>query len=435
MRNSIIRRGITVRILIIALLMVLGGLAAPAQAEKVLYGFCPNGDCSTGDGPQGLLLSDTKGNLYGVTRGGGANGEGVAYVLEHRNGNWTNQVLYDFCAQKRCADGSAPSTPLIADSQGNLYGATRTGGQYGGGALFELSPPAKGQTAWTEKILYSFCARSACADGSQPSYRLTYAGAAAGAPYDGSSPIYGVTIDGGNDMKGGTVYSLTPKKNGWSEKAIYAFCSAASCTDGKSPSGGPLLDSAGNLYGVTYSGGASDYGVLYRLTGSNYQVAHDFCAGCSEGGEPVGALATDAAGSLYGATIVGGVCSAACGTLFKFDPGASQYTVLYAFCQKNHCRDGNTPNGDVALDGSGNVYGTTSRGGSIWNNCADIYGGGGMAYRFAGSTLTVLHSFCGWGDGIFPDAGMTLSKSGNLFGTTPHSGSDAAVIYQLSPMK
>ncbi len=130
--------------------------------------------------------------------------------------------LYDFCAQKalRRLGALRLHAAYRADPQGgNLYGATRTGGQNGGGVVFELSPPAKGQTAWTEKVLYSFCARGGCADGSQPSYRLTYAGAVSGAPYDGSSPIYGVTIDGGNDTKSGILYSLTPKKNGWSEKS------------------------------------------------------------------------------------------------------------------------------------------------------------------------------------------------------------------------
>jgi len=417
--SSRVLRGLALALIAVLLLPM-----EPAEARvKTLYTFCPNFDCSAGAGPRGSLLVSPKGSLYGVAYYGGANGQGVAYVLQHQKPDWIYQPIYHFCALKNCADGATPSTPLIADVDGNLYGAAQGGGQNGGGVFFELSPSAQGQTEWTEKVLYNFCAAAACADGSQPLYRLTYAGAAAGAPYDGSSPIYGVTIDGPNDK--GVIYNLALRKNGWTERVLYTFCSRANCVDGEGPTGGPVLDPAGNVYGVTYYGGRSNYGVLYRLSGSHYHVLHHFCAACSDGGDPVGTLAIDAAGALYGTAKYGGVCSGECGTLFRFDPGASQYTVLYSFCQLNHCRDGNEPSGDVTLDDAGNLYGTTSRDG---HDC-DGYPGLGTVYKLSGSVLTLLYTSC-----VGPPApGLTFGKSGALVGATMPLGSSQGTIFQLSP--
>ena len=417
------------RLLTIAALLLTFAPGNGASA-RTIYSFCPNFDCTTGSGARGSLLAGPKNSLYGVGYFGGANGGGVAFMLQRHGRSWTYQVLYDFCAAKKCTDGSVPSTPLIADAAGNLYGATQAGGANDGGAFFELSPPAEGETAWTETVLYSFCARAACADGKQPIYRLTYAGAAAGAPYDGVSPVYGVTIDGGNDPAGGVIYRLSPRKGGWLEKVLYAFCAGAGCGNGSAPSGGPTLDPAGNLYGVTFYGGASNYGVIYELAGSNYEVVHDFCEGCSEGGEPTGQLAIDAAGNLFGGAQVGGLCSAECGTLFKFAPSGAQYSVLYEFCRLRNCRDGMTPFGDLTMDASGNIYGATAtRGGRC-----DGYDGEGAVYELSGSTYTRLHAFCRFGDGEFPNPGLTLDASGKLFGTTQQGGNyGSGTIFEISP--
>lgn len=431
MRGAHFGYGQSVRLLTFAVLS-LGAVvaaAAPAKASfSTLYSFCPNFDCSTGAGPRGSLLADAHGNLYGVAYYGGANGQGVAYVLRRDGQNWTYQVIHDFCAGRRCADGAVPSTPLFADTSGNLYGATQAGGQHKGGVFFRLAPPAGGIGAWKEAVLYDFCTLANCADGSQPLFRLAYPGAAASSPYDGHSPIYGIAVAGGSD-NGGALYALTPGEAGWVNTTLYSFCAASNCPEGSGPSGGPVLAASGALYGVTYYGGAANYGVIYRFSRSSYKVLHDFCDGCAEGGSPDGTLALDAAGNLYGAAKYGGACSGECGTVFRFAPGSRQYAVLHNFCTTRHCRDGNEPYGDLLLDAAGNLYGTTRSGGKL----CDGYAGAGIAYRLSASEFSIRHSFCGGGDGLFPTPGLSFGKYGKLYGTTAGGGGSDETIYQVSP--
>src|SRR5262249_16473829 len=131
----------------------------------------------------------------------------------------------------------------------------------------------------TFTVLHHFCVRTNCADGGGPQFDgLTYKGQASGAPYDGRSPLYGTGFVGGSGNLG-VVYELKPPASGkseWQEKVLYNFCTqtgaarrdsagrpgavspSGSCADGNLPARGLLLDSAGNLYGTTQAGGASD---------------------------------------------------------------------------------------------------------------------------------------------------------------------------------
>ena len=325
--------------------------------------------------------------------------------------------------------------------------------------MFEIYPVI-GQKQWAEKILYRFCSQQNCSDGNGPLGGLTYAGASSGTPYDGVSPLYGVTQLGGPN-NGGTVFQLTSNGGGWSENVLYNFCSQGGkdCLDGEWPYGGLILDVAGNLYGTTSAGGGnndgtdkSGSGTAFELstTGKSWSetVLYRFCSAdqCTDGAGPVGNLAMDAGGNLYGATFAGGInCSRnkgfGCGVVYEIVPNAisSSEIVLYAFCQKSRCRDGYGPQAGVLLDTQGNLFGTTWFGGG---NDIDVNGlGGGVAFELAGFSYEVLHSFCATAkcvDGEYPLAGLTTDSSGRLFGTTSlggefGSGTSGGVVFEIKP--
>ena len=130
-------------------------LAPPSQSggswtETVLYNFCSAATCADGSSPQAGLIQDAAGNLYSTTVFGGANpsiskeggyGGGTVFKLTppaSSGGNWTESVLYNFCAATNCADGFSPYDALIQDAAGNLYGTAYVGGTYGAGTAFKL---------------------------------------------------------------------------------------------------------------------------------------------------------------------------------------------------------------------------------------------------------------------------------------------------------
>jgi uncharacterized repeat protein (TIGR03803 family) len=290
------------------------------------------------------------------------------------------KVLYSFCAASNCADGGQSWASLMFDSAGNLYGTTAVGGSaacsgVGCGTVFELIPGADGK--WTEKVLYKFCSTAGCTDGANP-----YAGLI----FDSLGNLYGTTGGGGSshcnsDYVGGcgTVFELTPRADGtWSEKVLYKFCSATNCADGKFPDAGLIFDSAGNLFGTTYSGGTSCQGLgcgtVFELTPADdgkwiEKVLHRFTLDSPsyDGASPgYGSLTFDKAGNLYGTTYYGGRCVEAygCGTVFQLTRHAKdRWTerVLYRF-QANG-KDGHNPYYGLVFGAAGNLYGTTFQGG------------------------------------------------------------------------
>jgi len=402
---------------------------ASAYSFKTVHSFCSLRGCKDGSGPGGLLL-DQAGNLYGVAAGAGPHhGSGAIYELVGRR---KFKVLYGFCADhETCTDGKSPMAPLIIDAAGNLYGATTQGGAHNSnGVAFELSP--NGDGSWTYHKLYDFCAEANCSDGQTPR-GLTYLGAATGVPYDGTSPLYGAA-DGGEHAQG-VIFQLVPGQMGWSESVLYNFCSQGgnACTDGANGST-PLATSTGNFFGFAGAGGASNAGVVYQLTSNGNSwtetVLYNFCsqADCTDGKGPIGPPVQDALGNLYGPTVEGGQpCKNAalkgftCGVIFKLSANGDvwQESVLYQFCVKKDCRDGAAPNGELALDASGNLFGTTFSGGG--NDEEPGGSGGGVAFELSGSSLNVQHAFCAEGgsscsDGLNPAEGLIMDSVGDLFG-------------------
>jgi uncharacterized repeat protein (TIGR03803 family) len=241
--------------------------------KTVLYSFGgPNGD---GAYPYAGLIFDKTGNLYGTTIQGGVAGNGgtIFKLAPNSDGSWTESILYSFCSLTNCVDGLNPTSALISDATGSLYGTTIQGGAANDGTLFKLTPKVHG--GWTESVLYSFCSRTRCADGAEP-----YLGSLV---FDAKGNLYGTTQGGGARIYG-VVFKLASKANGsWTETVLHNFCSLKSCEDGQIPYAGLIFDAAGRLYGTTLRGGpfGEDYGVVFRLTpkaqgGWEEKVLHQF---------------------------------------------------------------------------------------------------------------------------------------------------------------
>lgn len=400
---------------------------AAAWTLKTLHAFCDQVSCADGAGPLGGLVMDAGGNLYGTTQFGGANNRGVVFELKPKNGTWKYRVLYSFCADSGCTDGSTPSAGLILDAAGNLYGTTETGGANNCGTVFKFEPRHARRTT-----LYDFC--SAAADAKFPLAGLTYQGQAGGALYDGKAPLYGTSSQGGAQGQG-TVYALARKHMVWSESVLHDFCARDGCADGEAPMGDLVVDGAGSLYGNTTIGGGLGRGVVFELSPGRRRwketVLYDFCqlADCADGDRPLGALLMDSAGDLLGTTSLG---PGEAGNLFRLTPNGenSQETILYTFCAESSCTDGYTPMAGLIADGAGNVFGTTAFGGTSGATA-------GTVFMLAGTQHTVLYNFCSQSDcadGAFPEAPLIMDAAGNLYGTTAGGvGSARGSVFELTP--
>jgi uncharacterized repeat protein (TIGR03803 family) len=262
-----------------------------------------------------------------------------------------------------------------------------------------------------------------------------------GVTFDKAGNLYGVASAGGSSNKG-TVYELIPGSKGtWTEKTLLSFDGTAG---GSTPLGGVVFDSKGNLYGTTKLGGSNAVGVVYELSPSDSgkwteKVLHSF-GGSGDGAYPVGDIALNASGDIFGTTEGGGAhgngTEAQGGTVFKLSPksgGGWTESVLHSFGSGN---DGNVPKGGIILDASGNGYGTTYAGGAKDQ--------GTVFYVAAGTgDVTVIHSFnssASAGDAANPAAGLLLDSEGNLYGGST-AGFDESefegggVVYKLSPQK
>lgn len=413
------------------LVFMMTGAADAAPKETILYSFRGGDD---GMLPVGGLVADTRGNLYGTTGAGGGYGNcsafgetcGVVFEVSPSGSGWTETVLYTFTGG---ADGGEPLAGLAIDDKGDLYGTTAIGGAYGYGTIFVLSPNGRG--GWTESVLYSFAGGT---DGAFPQstptiqngviYGMTYAGggnSCLGAPSgcgtiyelakgqsgwtetvlyrftngsDGAFPyvnlvfdpygdLYGTTTQGG-DVQGncapygcGNVFQLQHKGSTWSLNVLHLF---SYDTDGSAPYGGVLFDQAGNLYGTASGGGSGFGGTVFELKYSgkgtwSFQLLHSFSG--SDGLAPEASLVSHGK-MLFGTTYGGGTGSgcffgSACGTVFML---------------------------------------TQTAGG--WKE-------------------TVLHSFSNNGDGINPESGVIIGKSA-LYGTAYAGGADAdGAVYSITP--
>lgn len=396
--------------------------AFAASAEQVLYNFCSQPNCTDGSGPYlGNLVFDSAGNLYGTTEYGGADNVGVVFELSSNGQGWEETVLHSFANDG--TDGNKPYSGVIFDKSGNLYGTTTVGGAHNDGTIFELSPGAN--ATWTEKILHSF----------------NDDGKDAAAPYaapvfDSAGNLYG-SSDAGGAHYVGAVYELMPGANGkWTEKTLHSFDDSGK--DGWLALTPLIFDSSGNLYGTTLLGGSDDNGIVFELSpGANgkwtEKILHSFNSNGKDGYESYGGLTFNSAGNLFGTTVSGGKYGP--GTVFELIPGSNgKWTekILHNFI--TNPSDGSYPYGTVIFDSAGNLYGMTYAGGSGPGGPGTVYE---MSVNDKGKWREkILYNFCTANnciDGAYPYGGPVFSTAGSIFGYTSAGGANGdGVVFRVT---
>ncbi len=430
--------------------------AAPRAQAQITTPHSFTGPTTDGSAPNaGLTYDPSSGLYYGTTALGGSGsctdylgvnqGCGTVFRMDSA-GNVS--ILHNFVGGT--SDGAQPQAGL-ALYNGYLYGTTNYGGTNDGGTAFRMNTADNNL-----QVLYNFQGYAL----PQPSALIM----------DSSGNLYGTTQNGGTcpERPGsgcGIVFKLSPP-NGqvttWTFTGLYTFKGRIpdnDIYDGESPSGGVIMDSAGNLFGTTDYGGAHDDGIVFELkcvastSGSctaydaSDTILHTFDASEGDGGVPLAGLITDSAGNLYGTTVRGGSsanCVATggdepigCGTIFKLSqPAVGETawteTVLYNF--DGPPSDGAQPLAGLVMDSSGNLYGTTQVGGSgscpipTGDSTADL--GCGTAFKLETSGIETAYSFAGpTTAGSSPVGGLVMGSAGNLYGTTAYGGSGTCELF------
>ncbi len=404
-------RGVTVLVIAVCVLQFMGGAFAIAQTENVLYSFQGGND---GTNPSTGLVADSAGNLFGTTTEGGSAGYGVVYELSpSQGGGWTQTVIHTF----QGSDGAAPAAGLIFDKAGNLYGTTSTGGTKHVGTVFQLTPSGGG---WTETVLHSFTDK----DGSHPLASLIF---------DQAGNLYGTTLFGGH-THGGVVFQLTLSGGVWKETVLHTFTGRK---DGIDPAASLIFDQSGDQNGVLY--GTTMAGNVFKLTPPKaghtkwmFKNVYDLGSGPDGGPLSSGTLLAGTHGVLYGTQKFGNGPANA-GAVFQLTPpakrGAWTATTIYRF---NGGSDGLYPYAGVIADAAGNLYGTTAGDGQTY--FGTVFKLTPPAQQGGSWTKTNLYAFTGGHDGSSPDAGVIFGNGGALYGTTAGGGAYGnGTVFVIAP--
>lgn len=376
-----------------------------AQSERVLYNF--QGGIHDGTNPSTALVADRAGNLFGTTTDGGSGtctgGCGTIFQLKPTaGGRWTETVLYSFQGGD---DGAAPAAGLVFDHAGNLYGTTIGGGLSLDGTVFQLT---RSGNSWTETVLHSFTG----SDGAYPVDRLIF---------DHAGNLYGTTVFGGR-FGGGTVFQLVPSGGAWTEAVLHDFTGG---NDGIDPEAGLIFDQQGALCGTTIA--ENVFKLMPPVSGDTkwtLRVLYTFDGDVNRGQLSAGPLLAGKNGVLYGTQKFGGGPANA-GAVYQLTPpstrgGSWTETTLYRFTGET---DGAYPFAGIIADNSGNLYGTTS--GNGHSNQGTVFQLTPPATQGGEWTETTLHAFAGGSDGAGPGADLSFGKGGALYGTTAGGGSSS----------
>jgi len=296
-------------------------------------------------------------------------------------------VLYYFECDYYGGSGCYPYGGVVQDpATGYLYGTTAGGGAVYRGTVFRLAPDG------TEHVMHLFEG----SDGADPETRLLR---------DGNGGLFGTTYSGGDYYYYGTVFKIMQDGSGFA--VLHSFDGA----DGDEPRAHLKNDDAGNLYGVTTLGGTHDYGTVYEVMSDGTEMVLYSFSGGADGTYPIGGLAEDDFGNLYGTTYYGGStnCTSGCGVIFRLSPNGN-FKVLYAF-KGGH--DGATPSAGLLKGRDGVFYGTTYEGGN----------GNGTVFAIAPDGYkTNIYRFLGSPDGAHPSSRLVEDRHRYLYGTTDQGG-------------
>jgi uncharacterized repeat protein (TIGR03803 family) len=406
-----------------------------SQTLQAIYNFTGGSD---GGNPVAGLVFDTAGNLYGTTLNGGsvdcglAQPCGVVFQLVNQNGTWRDNVLHSFNGLG--GDGGYPTAPVALDRIGNVYGTTNCPQDCffnAGGTLFRLQRSSDG--TWSESSLVYLegdgCAGTEYGTGAQVVCSVAF---------DHAGHLFAQTVTGG--MSGpdcsqfgcGEVFYLT-QRSALSWYQILAHDFMDSNTDGRFPQGLLAFDAGNDVYGTTGAGGSANAGTVYMLTpnhdnfGHHEKLLYSFQGGPSDGANPIAGVILDDLGNVYGTTSQGG--SNGLGTVYMLTPqsnGTWTETVLYSFQGGN---DAATPNSSLSFDAAGNLYGTAGGGANNQGTIFELTPAGGGRW-----TESLLHTFTGGADGGSPSGGVTIDSSGNIFGTASVGGAyNQGLVFEVAP--
>jgi len=423
---------------------VIAAQSPEAQTFAVIHSFV------TADGPkpeQGGLIQGVNGDLWGTTQYGGVSSSGSVFKMT-LDGKLT--TMYNFCSppeEGNCVLGLAPGA-LVLGTNGDIYGVSEYGGLSGSGILFKTIS-SSGETVGLGDFQVLEPPNETNGTGANPVGALVEAA-------DGK--FWGVAQYGGQ-LGQGTKFEVGPR--GSLGSAVSFGCIEPNCNNGFLVAGGLGLGADGNFYGTTESGGTGAFGggpggvqyggAVFSITPSGtVTTIYSFCSlsDCTDGQAPTGALVQGADGNFYGTTFYGGAGTACfnphpgvlgCGTVFEITPGGT-LTTLHSFCMQSGCLDGQNPSTGLTLGSDGNLYGTTSNGGSAPSaHCSDNPCGTIFEVSTPSGPLTTLYSFCVKGEqcttGGGPVAPLMQDTNGDFYGTTTTGGNSSSgngTVFRLS---
>jgi uncharacterized repeat protein (TIGR03803 family) len=362
---------------------------------------------TNGKFPGGNLIADNKGDLFGITQFGGANGLGTVFEIT-KAGSLVTLVSFNG------SDGANPVGGLIADAHGNLFGTTEFGGASNDGTVFEITKTGSSYAS-TPTTLVSFNG----SDGASPLSSLIF---------DANGDLLGTTESSGANNDG-TVFGILNNGSGYASTPTTLVSFNGS--DGANPVGGLIADANGNLFGTTLGGGANGLGTVFEITktGLGYSSTPTTLVSFNgtDGNGPAGSLIFDANGDLLGTTESGGANNH--GTVFGILNTGSGYASIPTTLVSFNGSDGNLPAGSLIMDAQGDLFGTTFLGGA--NNHGTVFEIINSSLGFA-STPTTLVDF-NFTDGANPVGGLIADNKGDLFGTTEGGGANGlGTVFQIT---